>query len=37
VLELLGFHADRFSFKTQGLDGKLIGINPAKPVKALMA
>jgi len=37
VLHLLGFHADRFSFKTQGLDGKLIGINPAKPVKALMA
>jgi hypothetical protein len=36
VLHLLGFHADRFSFKTQGLDGKLIGINPAKPVKALM-
>ncbi len=37
VLHLLGFHADRFSFKTQGLDGKLIGILPAKPVKALMA
>ncbi len=37
VLHLLGFHADRFSFKTQGLDAKLIGINPAKPVKALMA
>jgi hypothetical protein len=37
VLHLLGFHADRFSFKTQGLDGKLIGVNPAKPVKALMA
>jgi len=37
VLHLLGFHADRFSFKTQGLDGKLIGINPAKPVKALMS
>ena len=37
VLELLGFHADRFSFKTQGLDGKLIGVNPAKVVKALIA
>jgi hypothetical protein len=37
VLQLLGFHADRFSFKTQGLDGKLIGVNPAKVVKALIA
>ena len=37
VLHLLGFHADRFSFKTQGLDGKLIGVTPAKPVKALIA
>ena len=37
VLQLLGFHADRFSFKTQGLDGKLIGVNPAKVVKALLA
>ena len=37
VLHLLGFHADRFSFKTQGLDAKLIGVNPAKPVKALMS
>jgi hypothetical protein len=37
VLQLLGFHADRFSFKFQGLDAKLIGINPAKPVKALIA
>jgi hypothetical protein len=36
VLHLLGFHADRFSFKTQGLDGKLIGVNPAKPIRALM-
>ena len=37
VLQLLGFHADRFSYKFQGLDAKLIGVNPAKPVKALMA
>ena len=37
VLHMLGFHADRFSFKTQGLDGKLIGIMPAKPVQALLA
>jgi len=37
VLQLLGFHAYRFSYKFQGLDAKLIGVNPAKPVKALMA
>jgi Protein of unknown function (DUF1501) len=37
VLQLLGFHADRFSYKFQGLDAKLIGVNPAKPIKALMA
>jgi hypothetical protein len=37
VLHLLGFHADRFSYKFQGLDAKLIGIMPAKPVKALIA
>jgi hypothetical protein len=37
VLQLLGFHADRFSYKFQGLDAKLIGINPAKVVKALLA
>jgi hypothetical protein len=37
VLHLLGFHADRFSYKFQGLDAKLIGVNPAKPVKALLA
>ena len=37
MLQLLGFHADRFSYKFQGLDAKLIGINPAKVVKALLA
>ncbi|MFC5455789.1 DUF1501 domain-containing protein [Prosthecobacter fluviatilis] len=37
VLNLLGYNADRFTYKFQGLDQKLIGINPAKPVKALMA
>jgi hypothetical protein len=37
VLQLLGFHADRFSYKFQGLDAKLIGINPAKVVKSLLA
>jgi hypothetical protein len=37
VLHQLGFHADRFSYKFQGLDAKLIGVNPAKVVKALLA
>ena len=37
VLHLLGFHFDRFSYKFQGLDGKLTGINPAKVIKELMA
>jgi len=37
VLNLLGYNADRFTYKFQGLDQKLIGINPAKPIKALMA
>ncbi len=37
VLNLLGYNTDRFTYKFQGLDQKLIGINPAKPVKALMA
>ncbi len=36
VLKLLGFHFDRFSFKYQGLDGKLTGINPAKVIKELI-
>ncbi len=36
VLHLLGFHFDRFSFKVQGLDGKLTGINPAKVIKELI-
>ena len=37
VLHLLGFHFDRFSYKTQGLDGKLTGINHAKVIKELIA
>ena len=37
VLHLLGFDASRLSYKFQGLDGKLIGVNPAKVVKALVA
>ncbi|MFZ4764575.1 MAG: DUF1501 domain-containing protein, partial [Roseimicrobium sp.] len=37
VLHLLGFKFDRFSFKVQGLDGKLTGVNPAKVIKELTA
>ncbi|MBX7211895.1 MAG: DUF1501 domain-containing protein [Verrucomicrobiaceae bacterium] len=37
VLHLLGFHFDRFSYKFQGLDAKLTGINPAKVIKELIA
>ncbi len=37
VLNLLGFHFDRFSYKTQGLDGKLTGINHAKVIRELIA
>ena len=37
VLHLLGFHFDRFSYKFQGLDGKLTGVNPAKVIKEFLA
>jgi len=37
ILELLGLDCNRLSFKFQGLDQKLIGVAPAKPVKAIMA
>ena len=37
VLHLLGFHFDRFSYKFQGLDAKLTGINHAKVIKELLA
>jgi hypothetical protein len=37
VLHLLGIDHERFSFKHQGLDQKLTGVEPAKIVKALMA
>ncbi len=37
VLHLLGYNCDRFSYKFQGLDQKLIGVEPAKVVKALIA
>jgi hypothetical protein len=34
---MLGFHFDKFSFKFQGLDGKLTGVNHAKVVRELLA
>jgi hypothetical protein len=37
VLHLLGYNHERFTYKFQGLDQKLTGINPAKPVKVLIA
>jgi hypothetical protein len=37
VLHLLGFEHERFTYKFQGLDGRLTGVEPAKPVKELIA
>lgn len=37
VLKLLGYEHDRFSFKYQGLDQKLTGVEPAKVIKGLIA
>jgi arylsulfatase A-like enzyme len=37
VLELLGFDHSRFTFRHQGLDQKLTGVEPAKVIKALLA
>lgn len=37
VLKLLGFDHERFSYKFQGLDQRLTGVDPAKPIEALMA
>ncbi len=37
VLHLLGFKFDQFTFKSQGLDQKLTGINPAKVIKELVS
>jgi len=37
VLHLLGFKFDRFSYKFQGLDAKLTGINHAKVIGELLA
>jgi uncharacterized protein (DUF1501 family) len=37
VLHLLGFDHQRFTFRYQGLDQRLTGVEPAKVVKALLA
>ena len=37
VLHLLGFNHERFSYKYQGLDQRLTGVEPAKVVKELLA
>jgi hypothetical protein len=37
VLDLLGFDHERLTYKFQGLDGKLTGVEPAKVIKALIA
>ena len=37
LLHCLGIDHQRFSFKFQGLDAKLTGVRPAKPVKEVLA
>ena len=37
ILRLLGYGSERFSYKYQGLDQRLTGVEPAHPIKALMA
>jgi hypothetical protein len=37
ILHLLGFDPMRFSFKFQGLDQRLIGVEPARVVKEILA
>jgi hypothetical protein len=37
ILQCMGIDNDRFSFKFQGLDQKLTGVEGAKPVKELLA
>lgn len=37
VLNLLGYNSDRFTYKFQGLDQKLTGVEPAKVVKELIS
>ena len=37
ILRLLGYDSERFSYKYQGLDQRLTGVEPAHSIKALMA
>ena len=37
VLDLLGFDHEKFTYRYQGLDQKLTGVEPAKIVDALIA
>lgn len=37
VLHLLGYHHEQFTFKYQGLDQKLTGVEPSKVIKELIA
>ena len=37
VLQLLGFDHQRFTYRYQGLDQKLTGVEPARVVKELLA
>ena len=37
ILHLLGFNANRFTFPFQGLDQRLIGVEPTRVVKELLA
>jgi hypothetical protein len=36
-MQLLGFDHERFTYKFQGLDQRLTGVLPAKPIAELMA
>ncbi len=37
VLHLLGIDHERFTYKTQGLDLRLTGVEPSKVIKELIA
>ncbi len=37
VLKLLGYHHERFSYKYQGLDQRLTGVEPARVIEELLA
>ena len=37
VLQLLGFDHQRFTYRYQGLDQKLTGVEPAQVIKELLA